>query len=118
MKMFLDDIRDIHMVYPHHKEDEWVTVRSYHDVMDYIADNGIPEFISFDHDLGWDEEEDKPAKDGYDVAKTIFHMVAYSDEITLPKNFNFEVHSANPVGAKNIIGLMDSLIHAIETGKI
>jgi len=48
MKMFLDDIR-----IP--KNDYDVIVRSYDEAVAFVTNNGIPTFISFDHDLGCDE---------------------------------------------------------------
>ena len=55
------------------------------------------DMISFDHDLGQKET-------GYDLAKFIENMAAYHniDPIT------WQVHSANPVGRKNIEMAMKS----------
>lgn len=54
-------------------------------------------FISFDHDLG-------KKLTGYDVAKYIEQMV-FIGEIKCP---DWEIHSMNPVGRKNIESTMQS----------
>lgn len=48
MRMFLDDIR-----VPIENYD--IVVRSYDEAVGLVKQNGIPTFISFDHDLGCDE---------------------------------------------------------------
>ena len=100
-RLFLDDIRNpidclIYMDNPVYHE-EWDIVRNYDDFVKYITENGIPDEISFDHDLG-----DDTVGTGYDVAR-------YIEE----RCFNFgcecpvwNVHSANPVGRKNIEAAM------------
>lgn len=57
-------------------------------------------FISFDHDLGMDNER-KVLPSGYDFAKWLVEM-DMNGIISIPKDFTFTVHSANPVGAENI----------------
>lgn len=72
----------------------WTIVRSYNDAVDFITAHGFPKYISFDNDLGGDLE-------GHHIAKWI---VEYSVDIgqPLPKNFNYNVHSANPCSRANI----------------
>ena len=53
--LFLDDLRTIEMVYPDLSEDDFTIVRDYHAFVDTINENGLPELISFDNDLGCDE---------------------------------------------------------------
>ena len=43
MKLYLDDIRV--------PDGDWVIVRSYNEFISHIKQYGLPEFISFDHDL-------------------------------------------------------------------
>lgn len=86
MKLFLDDIRDPSGFY-------WVVARSYKDAVEKVKEYGFPTFVSFDHDLG-------EGKTGYDFAKYLVELDM--DTNTMPQNFDFLVHSANPVGAKNI----------------
>lgn len=90
MKIYLDDIRTP-------KDEGWIIVRSYDEFVSYIEKHGLPDFISFDHDLGYSMIEDE--KTGYDAAKWLVEY--YLDNgIKMPINFN--VHSANPIGAENI----------------
>ena len=66
MKMFLDDIREP-------KNDYDVIVRSFEEAIIFVKNNGIPNFISFDHDLGSDNMGNV-LKDGYDFAKWLVDM--------------------------------------------
>ena len=52
------------MVYDKAMEAEFDIVRTYHDFVAYIQTNGLPHFISFDNDLGLDEQGEL-APDGY-----------------------------------------------------
>lgn len=96
--LFIDDER-----HPPHADDrKWTIVRSYEEAVNHMEKHGCPRYISFDHDLG-----DGPT--GYDVAKWIVNK-AQDDENFFPKYFGYYVHSQNPIGAKNIINLMNSWI--------
>lgn len=53
-KLYLDDLRSV--------PKGFILVRSYTEFIFYIQQNGLPDFISFDHDLGTD-------KSGFDCAK-------------------------------------------------
>ena len=56
------------MVYDKSMESEFDIVRTYQDFVEYINRNGLPELISFDNDLGLDENGEV-APDGYTAAK-------------------------------------------------
>lgn len=99
--MFLDDLR-----YP--PAGEWVIVRCVMSAKDYIAEHGMPVFVSFDHDLGADPETGEPFETGYDFCKWLCDIDM--DLGTLPKDFDFTVHSANPVGARNIESYLRSYL--------
>ncbi len=103
-KLFLDDIRTIDMVYDKSMESEFDIVRTYEDFVDYILKNGLPDFISFDNDLGLGEDGEV-APDGYAAAK----WLVYESGLDLI-NLKFNVHSANPVAAKQIEGLLTNYI--------
>jgi hypothetical protein len=115
MKVFLDDLRTIDMVYSEFDSNEWVIVRDFHQFVNYINKYGIPEFVSFDHDLGFEHtrfffnngghenppdpiDGDFKEKTGYDAAKWLVEYCINNDK-KIPKWF---VHSANPVGNRNI----------------
>lgn len=95
--LFLDDERMPSEVF-------WITlpkvsfviVRSYHEFIDYIETNGVPVFVSFDHDLG--DYTDKGEKTGYDCAKWLIDYCFDNGE-AIP---DFETHTMNPIGGENI----------------
>lgn len=90
MKIFLDDIRSIPSSYE--------GVRSYNDCIRLLEQNkGNVTEISLDHDLG-------EMRSGYDVCKWIIEYEYYEglEKIIL--------HSANPVGIKNMVQLLDRYI--------
>ena len=89
-KLYLDDMR-----MP--RNQDWTIVRSYQEFIDWVTNNGVPDYISFDHDLG---EE----KSGFDCAKWLCNYCLDS-HIPLPE---FSVHSANPVGRENIESIMNN----------
>ncbi|OFX55453.1 MAG: hypothetical protein A2046_12290 [Bacteroidetes bacterium GWA2_30_7] len=103
-KLFLDDIRTVKMVYSNFEESDFVIVRSYNDFRKVILENGLPEFISFDNDLGLDENENI-APDGYACTK----WLVYESGLDL-RNLKFNVHSANPVASLQIKGLLENYI--------
>jgi hypothetical protein len=125
-KLFLDDIRipkDAIGLVPSHLnqfywKDDWNIVRSYSEFCDYVQKFGLPDFVSFDHDLADDHYNDLfsdenwkkndsdivlkydeyKEKTGYECAKWLVDW-CLENEKKLP---DFIVHSANPVGKKNI----------------
>lgn len=95
MKLFIDDER-----FP--TRDDFFIARTSKEAIDFVKQNGIPDFISFDHDLGGD-----------DTSRVFIHwLVNYLDteDLNLPEGFSFTVHSQNPVGAKWIQGTMEGTI--------
>lgn len=88
--MFIDDIRPP-------PSNEWIVVRSTNDALAYVEKYGMPQFISFDHDLG---ENDTTMI----FLRTLVNHV-WNGKDTPPE---YAVHSANPVGKENIISFMES----------
>ena len=103
-KLFLDDVRTIEMVYDKSEKKDFYIVRTYDAFVQYIKENGLPHFISFDNDLGLGEDG-KIAPDGYAAAK----WLVYESGLDLSA-FKFKVHSANPVAADQIRGLLNNYI--------
>lgn len=106
--LFIDDER-----YPSYEVpigSRWVAVTNMADAIRYIEAAGYPHYISFDHDLG----EDEPT--GYDFAKWLINMDMEHD--VLPEEFNYFVHSKNPIGAENIKRLLDNYIAHKKLNKI
>jgi hypothetical protein len=99
-KLFIDDDR-----YP--TDNTWVIARNFDDAVWYIQNYGIPYFISFDHDLGHPNN-----RTGLDIAKWLANYVMDND-ISLPNNFNFYVHSQNPVGTDNINKYMKQFVSMV-----
>jgi hypothetical protein len=106
-KLFLDDLRTIDMVYDKAMENDFDIVRSYDEFISYIHTHGLPDFISFDNDLGLDTNGEV-APDGYAAAK----WLVYESGLDLSK-LTFKVHSANVVAAEQIRGLLTSYISFI-----
>lgn len=77
-----------------------MVIRSYREAVLYIKEHGLPAMISFDHDLGLEES-------GYDIAKWIVEQIL-DGNLDLPKEFSYTVHSANPVGKRNIEALFNN----------
>ncbi len=88
-KLYLDDLRPT--------PDGFQRVYDYNEFIIYFSENGLPDFISFDHDLGL-------GKTGYDCAKWLVEY-CLDNKLQLPK---FSVHSQNPVGKENIENLLNN----------
>jgi len=101
-----------------YRKNWWCIVRSFEEFTNWILNNGLPDMVSFDHDLGdvhhykddsrlivpaGEEEFDYDAylnkeKTGLHAAKWLVEFCDY-EKLPLPE---CSVHSANPTGAKNI----------------
>ncbi len=103
-KLFLDDIRTIDMIYDKSMEPEFDIVRTYDEFVTYIEKNGLPNYISFDNDLGL-AQDGTVAPDGLAAAK----WLVYDSGLDL-RDLDFKVHSANPVAAEQIKGLLINYI--------
>jgi hypothetical protein len=112
--LYLDDVR-----IP--TEGEWEVVRNYDEFVAHIKMNGLEtyEVISLDHDLGegamieyytnvkpnYELDYNRiPEKTGMDCAR---YLVAESMHTKIPLPTIY-VHSANPIGAANIIGYVNN----------
>lgn len=100
-RLFLDDIRNPDWVYS--EPGEWEICRDMAQAVVIMLEQGCPDLISFDHDLG----EDIPT--GYDLAKWLVERDLDHPGF-IPDHFRFYVHSANPVGASNIQNLLNSYL--------
>jgi len=123
--LWLDDLRnpflDIEGRVP--KENGIINwVLNYEEFVQWIEKFGLPSIISFDHDLAdehytpekyWDdyqlskkyqESQNYQEKTGMDCAKWLIDYCIDKKE-KLPQYY---VHSANPVGADNIIGILEN----------
>lgn len=108
--LFLDDERtpeDVKWaprpVHEKYRNEDWIVARNYADAMIEVLGRGFPKYISFDHDLGQNE------KTGYDLAKSLVNkdlqgVIGYG----FSGDFQYYVHSKNPIGKANIEGLLES----------
>lgn len=88
--MYIDDVRNP-------PPGDWVVVRSSNEALECVQKNGMPAFISFDHDLGGD-----------DTTMVFLRMLAKELLFNYSNPPKYIVHSSNPVGKLNIISFMDS----------
>ena len=120
MKLFLDDIRqprdvfNLNIDFDYSDSTEgWTIVRTYDEFVDHIKKFGVPDLISFDHDLSFSHylsENQKNINYKNMEVKTGYHaacwLVSYCKEngINLPKT---KIHSQNPDGSKNISEILN-----------
>ena len=118
-KLFLDDVRSAEMVFMntidpiYENNNEWEIVRSFNEFVSYIEEKGLPEFISFDHDLDYDhyklenqqdiDYEKMEIKTGFHAAQWLINYCA-DNKLKLP---NFKVHSMNLAGKRNIERILE-----------
>lgn len=100
-KLYIDDLR-------HPPSSDYVVARTVTEAIILIHDKGFPVHISFDHDLGMNDKG-YVLESGYDFAKWIVES-DQSGDISIPIAFTFTVHSANPIGAKNIHSLLENYL--------
>lgn len=102
--LWLDDIRNpfvadwLLQYAPDYERDEVVWVKNYTEFGNWITENGLPDMICFDHDLGESDE-----KTGHDCGKWLVEYCMDND-MDLPM---WEIQSANPTGKDNINGLLN-----------
>jgi len=101
MTMYLDDIRT-----PIEEFD--FIARNCDEAIAIIKKYGVPNYISFDHDLGIDSQGNL-LKNGYDLAKWLVKS-DLNNNYKIPFNFSFKVHSQNPIGKENIISLLEGYL--------
>lgn len=123
--LFLDDIREPEDAFKYTNQEmflirKWVVVRNFDEFKDHIETNGMPVFISFDHDLAdthyapahlwsdsdalkeWQCQQVHKEKTGYDCARWLVDY-CMDNNLKLP---NYYCHSMNPVGKDKIVGLL------------
>lgn len=96
--MFIDDER-----FPPNDNHQWYIARNMDEVLQKVRIDGIPHFISFDHDLG----DNTP--DGCQICHKLIEM-DLDGVAEFPADFDYYVHSQNPTGRDNIDGLLKSFL--------
>jgi hypothetical protein len=116
-KIYLDDVRT-----PVAKHD-WIVVRNYDEFVNKVTEIGLEniDIISLDHDLGdtamaeWLHGVTKNYKINYDniVEKTGYDCAKWLVEQWMDgaPYIQVNVHSANAIGASNILGLIWNYCH-------
>lgn len=94
-RLWIDDQWDDPEMPFRHPPEGFIPAKSSKEAMLLVEEKGLPSFISFDHDLGGDDDAI--------VFITWMSNSYYSHEIP-----DYQVHSANPVGRANIISKMES----------
>jgi hypothetical protein len=107
--LFIDDERDpIHVTWGStvdqimYMDGDWIIARNWDEVLEIVVSLGFPKMISFDHDLGENELT------GYEITKKLVDMAM--DGVRVPSDFEFRVHSKNPVGAENIRAYLENFL--------
>lgn len=113
VRLFLDDFRepeDAAYINPskaqEYETEDWAVVKNFHEFVFFIQMNGIPDVISFDHDLA--DEHYTPESISYDVfkEKTGYHCMKWLINCILNNKIEklpeVYIHSQNPVGAENL----------------
>jgi hypothetical protein len=124
--LFLDDIRHPYDAFEHTQQTmflhkKWEVVKNYNEFIKWITKNGLPELISFDHDLGdtlytsahlrndsekskeWQDAQVHTEKTGYECAKWLIDY-CLDNNLKCPK---FYCHSMNPVGRDKINSILE-----------
>jgi len=81
----------------------YVWVKNFDEFTNFIVTNGLPQFVSFDHDLGAGK------KKGFDCAKWLVEYCRKNNK-KLPK---FYVHSANKNGQISINNLLNGIKESV-----
>ena len=106
---------------------EWVIVRNYNQFVNKIKTDGLPDRISFDHDLSYEHYPCSEPDGGIGNPKNIpyqsykektgmdcaIFLVEYCREkkLNIP---TYYVHSMNPIGKSNIISYIKSYQRSLE----
>lgn len=128
-KLYLDDFRYPKLSFDYTKniiynDKDWDIVKNYDEFVSYIETNGLPNLISFDHDLAdehytpsiywndynkskeYQEKQVYKEKTGLDCAKWLVEY-CINNQQKLPQ---FLCHSQNPVGADNIMAYLNNFL--------
>lgn len=100
--LFLDDER-----FPAREDAEIVICRTSSSALAEILARGCPTRMLLDHDLG--EGDDTSS-----VFYPAFEALVLDGVIEIPEGFTFDVHSMNPVGARNLQGKIECLLREIQ----
>ena len=123
-KLFLDDIRSVEAVvdYMHarigsdsyvYSEFGWVVVKNFKEFKETIESKGLPDFVSFDHDLAdvhYDPSTQRESfhyqeETGLDCAEWLINYCK-ENNLEFPE---YAIHSMNPIGSRRIKIAIESM---------
>lgn len=93
---------------------DWCIVRSYNEFVEHITKYGMPEIVSFDHDLAdihynpltWTADFKYKEKTGFDCVKWLVdHCMDSGQEFPI-----WYLHTQNPVGRENMFSYITSFL--------
>jgi Cyclic-phosphate processing Receiver domain len=105
--LFLDDERD-----PPSDDRWWRIARSSQEAICFLHNYGVPDFISFDHDLGGDDTAIKYVNWIIESCLDLIDLGVDPELIRFPRDYF--IHSQNPVGAKDIDQKMKHFINYLD----
>lgn len=126
--LYLDDLRAPVDSFQTHKNPiyhqiKWVVVRNYDEFVTYITNAGLPELVSFDHDL-CDEHYNEGAKTGFQQfdynnvnEKTGMECVKWLCEYCLDNQKflpEYLIHTMNPAGDVNMRSYLENYKKHVE----
>lgn len=119
VRLFLDDFRLLEeaYLYTHNRlylEPGWVVVTSHAAFVEYLQNNPIPDFISFDHDLSASHYGDLQSFQNLAFYDTVSEKTGYHSALYLLEHLKANgaklptctCHSMNPYGRANIEKLL------------
>jgi hypothetical protein len=120
--LFLDDFRMPKDAFEYTKLQiylsvEWIVVRNYYAFITIIQNKGIPDALSFDHDLADEHYVQQKVYDQYSE-KTGYHcaewLIYYCIDNKKELPATILIHSMNPAGSLNIKSLFDSYYKSLK----
>jgi hypothetical protein len=129
VNLFLDDVRVpmkcSYMKNPVYFDLDWEIVRSYNEFVEFIKTNGIPDLISFDHDLAEAHYSEKmysgtkvymqyletvSEKSGSDCVKWLVEFCMDTNQ----KFPEYLLHTMNPAGKENMESYIQSYLKSLQ----
>lgn len=83
-----------------------VQVKTSEEAIQYMKDNGCPDFISFDHDLGEDEYGNPMTSKAVQIWMVEMDL---DNKGFIPETFSYQIHSKNNQALNNLSYLSDYL---------
>ena len=121
--LYLDDFRDpidssYYLNNSLYGNLKWDVVRNYDEFVKIITTQGIPDVVSFDHDLADEHYDSQKPSDEY-REKTGFHCAKWLIQYCIDNNKDLPqtilIHSMNPAGSLNIQSIFNTYLKLFKT---